>query len=101
MGWAAFVQHTLRQFGMKNESPLESLEADATSPSPQSETIDKENVPITGTLPTIQFQAVPIGGHFEFRGRRYRKLALSMAGDEDRKGNIFMDHMEVLPLAVR
>jgi hypothetical protein len=46
---------------------------------------------------TIQFQEIPIGQHFEFRGRRYRKLALSMACDEDRIGNIFQAQTEVLP----
>jgi hypothetical protein len=47
--------------------------------------------------PTIQFQEIPIGQHFEFRGRRYRKLALNLAGDEDRYGNIFQAQTEVLP----
>lgn len=46
---------------------------------------------------TIQFQEVPIGQFFEFRGRRYRKLALSMASGEDRYGNIFQGQTEVLP----
>ena len=46
---------------------------------------------------TIQFQEIPIGGYFEFHGRRYRKLALSMASDEDRNGNIFQAQTEVLP----
>ena len=46
---------------------------------------------------TIQFQEIPIGQHFEFRGRRYRKLALSMACDEDRIGNICQAQTEVLP----
>jgi hypothetical protein len=46
---------------------------------------------------TIQFQEIPIGQFFEYRGRRYRKLALSMASDEDRNGNIFQAQTEVLP----
>jgi hypothetical protein len=46
---------------------------------------------------TIQFQEIPIGQFFEFRARRYRKLALSMASDEDRNGNIFQAQTEVLP----
>ena len=49
------------------------------------------------TVRTIQFQEIPIGGYFEFRGRRYRKLALSLASDEDRNGNLFMAQTEVLP----
>ena len=46
---------------------------------------------------TIQFQEIPIGQFFEYRGRRYRKLALSMASDEDRNGNIFQAQVEVSP----
>ena len=46
---------------------------------------------------TIQFQEIQIGQHFEFRGRRFRKLALSMACDEDRMGYIFQAQTEVLP----
>ena len=46
---------------------------------------------------TIQFQEIPIGQFFEFRGRRYKKLALSMASDEERNGNIFQGQTEVLP----
>ena len=46
---------------------------------------------------TIQFQEIPIGQFFEYRGRRYRKLAVSMASDEDRIGNIFQAQTEVFP----
>lgn len=45
---------------------------------------------------TIQFQEVQIGQFFEFRGRGYRKLALTMASDEERNGTIFMAETEVL-----
>lgn len=38
---------------------------------------------------TLRFGELPLGGRFEFRGRRYEKLALSLARDEDRCGNIF------------
>ena len=41
------------------------------------------------------FWQLPIGARFEFRGRRYEKLALSMARDEERCGNIFQDEAEV------
>jgi hypothetical protein len=41
------------------------------------------------------FYQIPIGARFEFRGRRYEKLALSMARDEERCGNIFQDEAEV------
>ena len=44
-----------------------------------------------------QFQEIPIGQFFEFRGRRYKKLALSLASDEDRNGAIFRTETEVLP----
>jgi len=46
---------------------------------------------------TVKFQQISIGGRFEFRGRRYCKVALSMAHDEDRCGNIFQDHTDVVP----
>ena len=46
--------------------------------------------------PTIQFHQLPLGARFEFRGRRYEKLALSMASDEDRCGNIFQYECQVL-----
>jgi hypothetical protein len=45
----------------------------------------------------IQFQEIPIGRYFEFRGRRYQKLALSLARDEDHYGTISLAQTEVLP----
>ena len=45
----------------------------------------------------MQFQEVTIGQHFEFRGRRYQKLAVSLARDEDYFGNVFQAQTEVLP----
>ena len=42
------------------------------------------------------FYQLPLGARFEFRGKRYEKLALSMARDEERCGNIFQDEAEVL-----
>ena len=45
---------------------------------------------------TMQFCKIPVGANFEFRGRRYRKLALSMACDEERMGNVFHDETEVV-----
>ena len=41
------------------------------------------------------FFQLPVGARFEFRGRRYEKLALSMARDEERCGNIFQYETEV------
>jgi hypothetical protein len=49
------------------------------------------------TAQRLQFQEIPVGRFFEFRGRRYKKLALSMASDEDRYGTIFRAETEVLP----
>jgi hypothetical protein len=43
----------------------------------------------------ITFYELPIVARFEFRGHRYEKLALSMARDEDRCGNIFQDETQV------
>ena len=44
----------------------------------------------------MTFNEVPLGARFEFRGRRYEKVALSMARDEDRFGNVFQDYTEVV-----
>ncbi len=46
---------------------------------------------------TTHFCELPIGARFAFRGRRYIKLALSMACDEDRWANVFNDGVEVQP----
>ena len=45
---------------------------------------------------TTKFNELPLGARFEFRGRRYEKLALSLARDEERMGNIFHAETEVL-----
>jgi hypothetical protein len=45
---------------------------------------------------TTTFYQLPIGARFEFRGRRYEKLALSLARDEDRCGNVFQDQCQVI-----
>ena len=47
--------------------------------------------------PKIQFQEIPIGGYFESRGRRYQKISLVVARDEDGNGTIFVVQSEVLP----
>jgi hypothetical protein len=80
---------------MKNESAVGNLEVEAGDLDPAAQVTIKlqEN-----TRPrTLQFQEIPVGGYFEYRGRRYLKLALSMASDEDRNGSIFMAQVEVLP----
>ena len=48
---------------------------------------------------TTKFSQIPIGARFEFRGHRYEKLALSLARDEERLGNIFHAETEVVPEA--
>jgi len=53
--------------------------------------------PTSAPPATLQFQEIPIGGHFEFRGRRYQKLALNIASDEDKNGTLFQAQTEVLP----
>jgi hypothetical protein len=50
----------------------------------------------TTNIPMTRFSALPIGARFEFRGRRYEKLARSFAGDEDRCGNVFQGETEVV-----
>lgn len=45
---------------------------------------------------TTRFGELPVGARFEFRGRRYEKLALSLARDEERQGNVFRDETEVV-----
>ena len=45
----------------------------------------------------LQFREILIGHFAEFCGRRYQKLALSMASDEDRNGSVFMAQVEVQP----
>lgn len=44
----------------------------------------------------IRFTELPVGARFEFRGRRYEKVALSMARDEERLGNAFHAETEVV-----
>lgn len=51
--------------------------------------------PGTGGAVRVKFSQVPIGALFEFRGLRYEKLAVSMAGDERGWGNVFHDYAEV------
>ncbi len=48
---------------------------------------------------TAKFSQIPIGARFEFRGHRYEKLALNLARDEQRFGNIFQAETEVVPEA--
>ena len=47
------------------------------------------------TLLRMQFYELAIGARFFFRGRRYEKLAMSMARGEDRIGHVFMAETEV------
>ena len=38
----------------------------------------------------MQFYELAVGARFFFRGRRYEKLAMSMAADEEQIGSVFM-----------
>jgi hypothetical protein len=45
----------------------------------------------------VQFYQLTLGAGFEWRGKRYRKEAMSMAHDEERGWcHIFMGHVEVV-----
>jgi hypothetical protein len=60
--------------------------------------ISSRRTPAPAPIPLIiQFQEVPLVQHFEFRDRRYQKLALSLASDEDRDSMIFQAQTEALP----
>ena len=43
----------------------------------------------------MKFYELAVGTRFFFRGRRFEKLAMSMAEDEERVGHIFMADAEV------
>ena len=84
---------------MKKESePQNQVDAAGPNPAPDDPSmLQNITIPSSPSPPTVQFQKIQVGQHFEFRGRRYKKLALSMASDEDRIGNIFQAKTEVLP----
>ena len=42
-----------------------------------------------------QFRELPIGARFNFRARRYEKIALDRGMDEERCGNLFHASTEV------
>ena len=45
---------------------------------------------------TVRFYELAVGAVFSVRGRRYRKIAMSMAEDERHWGNVFMGETEVV-----
>jgi hypothetical protein len=45
----------------------------------------------------MKFYELAIGAQFIFRGRRFEKIAMSMANDEKRFGSVFMGETEVVP----
>ena len=79
---------------MKNESASQNLTGKVDEPGSPAQ--DNETLQEITRLTTLQFHDIQISQFFEFRGRRYQKLALSMASDEDRNGNIFQAETEVL-----
>ena len=44
----------------------------------------------------VKFYELALGAVFQFRGTRYQKLAMGLAWDEKRRGNIFMGETEVV-----
>ena len=45
----------------------------------------------------MKFYELAIGARFIFRGRRFEKIAMSMANDEKQFGSVFMGETEVVP----
>jgi hypothetical protein len=46
----------------------------------------------------MQFYQLAIGARFEFGGREFQKVAMSMAEHSERNGNVFWSGMEVTPI---
>jgi len=46
----------------------------------------------------MQFYQLAKGGRFEFRGKQFEKVAMSMAVDAERIGNVFQGGTEVMPI---
>ena len=53
------------------------------------------------SMTTVRFLEIPIGGRFEFRGRRYEKVGGGFASDEERMGNCFQADTEVVMESAR
>jgi hypothetical protein len=45
----------------------------------------------------MKFYELAVGARFVFRGRRFEKIAMSVAHDEQRCGTVFMGETEVSP----
>jgi hypothetical protein len=46
----------------------------------------------------MQFYQLAKGARFEFRGKQFQKIAMSMAEDAERNGNIFQGETEIIPI---
>ena len=46
----------------------------------------------------MQFYQLAKGARFEFRGKQFEKVAMSMAVDADRNGNVFQGETEIKPI---
>jgi hypothetical protein len=46
----------------------------------------------------MQFYQLAKGARFQFCGRAFQKVAMSMAEDAERNGNVFWSGMEVTPI---
>jgi hypothetical protein len=48
----------------------------------------------------MKFYELAVGARFVFRGRRFEKIAMSMARDEEDRSSIFLGETEVVPEGV-
>ena len=46
----------------------------------------------------MQFYQLAKGARFEFRGKQFEKIAMSMAEDEERNGYVFQGETEITPI---
>jgi hypothetical protein len=46
----------------------------------------------------MQFYQLAKGARFEFRGKQYQKVAMSMAEDAELCGNVFRGETEIMPI---
>ncbi len=46
----------------------------------------------------MQFYELAKGARFEFRGKQFQKVAMSMAVDTERCGNVFQGETEISPI---
>lgn len=59
--------------------------------------LNLERAQSNGHLRQMKFYELAVGARFEFDGRQFEKIGMSMAEDEKRNGCIFMGGMDVIP----